>query len=95
MKGMFLLKATDDESLSDDTITKNDTEISLHALSGTCTGQTMRLPISTHDQFLISLVDSGSTHCFLATRVARRLSLRLTTRDGTTVGVANDERLLC
>jgi hypothetical protein len=29
MKGMFLLKATDDESLSDDAITKNDNEISL------------------------------------------------------------------
>jgi hypothetical protein len=45
MKWIFLLKATDIKSLSDNAITDNDVESSLHALTGTCTRETACLPI--------------------------------------------------
>jgi hypothetical protein len=39
------------------------------------------------------LIDFGSTHCFMAGHVARRLNLSPTAKDGMTMGVANGEKL--
>jgi hypothetical protein len=47
------------------------------------------------NQTLIALVDSGSTHCFMAEHVARQLDLRPVPTADMTVGVANSERLPC
>ena len=55
----------------------------------------MRLELSLRNQSLSALVDSGSTHCFMAAHVAHRLNLHPTPKDGMTVGVANGERLPC
>jgi hypothetical protein len=91
MRGIYLLDVSEDEHPDDDSKAK----ISLHALSSACTTETMRLPVSVHDQALITLVDSSSTHCFMGAHVAYRLNLTPTAKDGMTVGVANGERLPC
>jgi hypothetical protein len=59
------------------------------------TGQTMRLGVAMRNQTLVALVDSESTHCFMAEHVARHLELRPVPTAGMTVGVANAERLPC
>jgi hypothetical protein len=92
MRGIYLLDVSEDEHPDDDSI-DSEAEISLHALSSACTAETMRLPISVQDHALITLIDSGSTHCFMAAHVTRRLNLTSTTKDSMTVGVANGERL--
>jgi hypothetical protein len=56
MRGIYLLDGGEDEHPDDD----SEVEISLHALSGACTKDTMRLPVSVQDQALIALVDSTS-----------------------------------
>jgi hypothetical protein len=53
----------------------------------------MWLLVFVQDQALITLIDSGSTHCFMAAHVARRLNLTPTAKDGMIVGLANGERL--
>jgi hypothetical protein len=94
MRGIYLLDVSDDEHHDDDII-DNEAKISLHALSGANTAETMRLPLSVQDQALITMIDSNSTHYFMVARVARRLNLTPTTKDGMTMGVANGERLPC
>jgi hypothetical protein len=49
----------------------------------------MRLGVAMRKQALITLVDSGSTHCFMAEHVVRCLDLR------PIPGVANGERMPC
>jgi hypothetical protein len=87
-------RLVEDEQLGDASI-DSKAEISLHALSGACTAETMRLPVAVQEQSLIALVDSGSTHCFMAAHVAHRLNLSPMAKDGMTMGVANGERLPC
>lgn len=44
-------------------------EISLHALTGLNTGHTMQLEVTVGDTILMALVDSGSTHNFVAEEI--------------------------
>jgi hypothetical protein len=94
MWGIYLLDISKDEHPGDASI-DSEAKISLHALSGACTAETMRLPVSMQDQSPITLIDSGSLHCFMAAHIARRLNLSPTTKDGMTVGLANGARLPC
>jgi hypothetical protein len=94
MWGIYLLNVSEDEQPSDASI-DSGAEISLHTLSGACTAETMRLPIVVQVQSLIALVDSGSTHCFMAAHVAHRMNLSPAANYGMTVGVTNGERLPC
>jgi hypothetical protein len=94
-KGIYLLEMDGDDTAEDIFIDDAGIEISLNALSSLSTGQTMRLGVAMCNQALIALVDSGSTHCFMAEHVARRLDLRPVPTAGMTVGVTNDERLPC
>jgi hypothetical protein len=94
-KGIYLLEMDGDDFAGDIFVDDSGIEISLNALSGMSTGQTMRLGVAMRNQSLIALVDSGPTHCFMAEHVARQLDLRPVPRAGMTVGVANGERLPC
>jgi hypothetical protein len=97
MKGIYLLEL--------DTIVPSrdeggesyaeDVEISLHALTGLSTSHTMQLMVCLSKNYIRTLVDSGSTHCFIATNTAERLRLVWSSRQGLTVGVANGERVSC
>jgi hypothetical protein len=53
----------------DDSPTDDDVKIPLNAMSGTCTGEIMPLAITMHDQTLIVLADSSSTHCYMVAYV--------------------------
>jgi hypothetical protein len=94
-KGIYLLEMDGDDFAGDIFVDDSNIEISLNTLSSMSTGQTMRLGVAMCNQSLIALVDSGSTHCFMAEHVARQLDLRPIPTACMTVGVANSERLPC
>lgn len=70
-------------------------EISLHALTGWTSPQTMRVAATVGSQHVMVLIDSGSTHNFLSERVARLLRLPVIPTKSFAVRVANGERLTC
>jgi hypothetical protein len=68
--------------------------ISLYAVSGISTGDTMRLQVDINGHRLMALVDSGSTHNFVNNDLAQQIGLPLeTARNGLRVTVANGDRL--
>lgn len=62
-------------------------------LRGVSTGRTMKLHVFIHDVLLTALVDSGSTHNFLANGVAKRIGVQLTPLQGMKVTVANGDHV--
>ncbi|KAH9763048.1 hypothetical protein KPL70_001041 [Citrus sinensis] len=70
-------------------------EISLHALTGWTSPQTMRVTATIGSQHVMVLIDSGSTHNFLSERVARLIRLPVIPTKSFAVRVANGERLTC
>nr|GMD40651.1 Retrovirus-related Pol polyprotein from transposon 17.6 [Ipomoea batatas] len=56
-------------------------EISLHALSGWSAQRTMRLPAQIFGRAITVLVDSGSTHNFIRSKLAEQLQLPFTPMD--------------
>ena len=67
----------------------------MHAITGIHTGDTMHLVTKIADRSQRALVDSGSTHSFIATSTASRLGLVYESRTGLSVGVANGDRIPC
>ncbi|WVZ76926.1 hypothetical protein U9M48_024844 [Paspalum notatum var. saurae] len=65
--------------------------ISLHALIGIATANTMRLRVRVGDAELLALVDLGSTHTFINTATAQRLVLPIQPRPGLSVKDANGD----
>jgi hypothetical protein len=55
----------------------------------------MQLMVCLSKNYIRTLVDSGSTHCFIATNTTERLGLVWSSQQGLTVGVANGERVSC
>ena len=70
-------------------------QISLHAIAGVHMDETMQVHLRLGDSTLLALLDSGSTHSFIAEDVARRTSLQLQPRGALRVTVANGERVPC
>ncbi len=70
-------------------------EISLHALSGVSTPQTMRVVGSIDGRKLHILIDSGSTHNFVNARFVVKLGCCKVPALGFRVNVANGEVLVC
>nr|XP_051229942.1 uncharacterized protein LOC127347834 [Lolium perenne] len=67
--------------------------VSLHALAGIKTLKTMLLSVTISGERLTTLVDTGSTHNFLAGDAMRRLALQLSGDEHFSVTVANGYRL--
>jgi len=67
--------------------------ISLSAIAGIRTSETMQIRINLGGASLLALLDSGSTHNFVAVDAAGRTNLRLRLRSGLKVTVANGERV--
>jgi hypothetical protein len=90
---LFFLDITEaddaDEAASEDPL------ISLHVIAGIRLGETMQVRINLGGASLLALLDSGSTHNFVAEEVAARTSLRLQLHGGMRVTVANGERVPC
>lgn len=97
MRGIYLLEVVGETTVvvDDDITDDGGISISLNALTGITTSMMMHLDIALAGEHLRALVDSGSTHCFVARATARRLGLTPTPRPGMTVGVANGERVAC
>lgn len=69
--------------------------ISLHAIVGVRTSETMQVHIHLGGATLLALLDSGSTHNFVFEDVASRTALNLLPRCNMKVTVANGEQVPC
>jgi len=80
---------------NDDSIpTEEDIAISLAAITGINTEDTLRLNVVINGMTLQALVDTGSTHTFIHDELAQNLGLHITRRPGLSVKVANGERVM-
>ena len=68
--------------------------VSLHAIAGIRTEDTMMVPVYIHDHRLTALIDSGSTHNFVHMHLMRRMGLATSTTN-THVTVANGDHVPC
>jgi len=77
--------------LTDD---KAESVVSLHAIAGVRTKDTMQVPVYIHGHCLTALLDSGSTHNFIHAELMSRIGLA-TSRANLRVTVANGDRVPC
>lgn len=91
MKGIYWmeLEGNDDS----DGAAKDELTISVNATTSIQTSSTLQLTTVVHAVSLTALVDSESTHSFIAADTAARLGLTPEARLGLTVGVANGDRV--
>ena len=97
-KRVFLLElaeAEDDEDSAASTDAADDPKISLLAMAGVRSCDTMQLRIKIGEAVLLALLDSGSTHNFISEDVAGRTPLCLQPGGSMRVTVANGERVPC
>jgi hypothetical protein len=95
---MFLIDFADvDDTDTGETADETTEEpiISVLAISGVRTKETMQLAISIGGASFRALLDSGSTHNFITEDAAARTNLTLAPRGGMRVTVANGERVAC
>ncbi|XP_066396035.1 uncharacterized protein [Miscanthus floridulus] len=69
--------------------------ISLHAITGICTENTMQLCLSISMYELMALLDSGSTHNFISTAVVHCVGQHFHDSLGANVVVANGDHVTC
>ncbi|KAM0014322.1 putative nucleotidyltransferase, Ribonuclease H [Helianthus debilis subsp. tardiflorus] len=69
--------------------------ISYNALSGGCSSTTLRFTGSVHGKTVQVLLDGGSTHCFVQTRIAHFLNFTIEAIPPFSVLVGSGERLPC
>jgi hypothetical protein len=96
-KGVYLLEVDGEPTITDGDAPA-DAEyphISLNAITGIAAPLTMHLRVTISGNATRALVDSASTHCFLADTTARRLGLVPLPRPGLMIGVANGNRVAC
>nr|CCI55326.1 PH01B001I13.22 [Phyllostachys edulis] len=79
----------------DDEEVDEDATISLLALTGIRKAQTMQPPVLINGIQLMALVDSGSTHNFIAAELIDKVGLKLAPRTGLSVAVANGNKITC
>ena len=72
-----------------------DPKITFYALTGWTAPQTMRVKAKIGPYEIIVLIDSGSTHNFISTRLANLLKLPIIPTAAFPVKVANGEKLAC
>lgn len=72
MRSIYLIEV-DSELDNDPDATDDNVKISLSALTGITTPMTMHLGLTLQEHVIRALVDSGSTHCFIASDTACRL----------------------
>ncbi|KAH9680855.1 hypothetical protein KPL71_026714 [Citrus sinensis] len=96
-KKLFLIEAEEGDELEEHKEEKDDTQetpaISLHALAGVQSPQTMRLQSSIGKASLTILIDSGSTHNFLHHKFVKIAGLKPEPGCLLSVVVANGEKL--
>ena len=73
----------------------DDGMISYHALSGQLIPQTLRFSGQVNGQQMTILVDSGSTHNFVQTRIAKHLGFTVVPIANFGVMIGNGSKLCC
>lgn len=92
-KRLFLLDSkVEDED--DDTAAESPV-FSLHAVAGVARGNTMQVQVALGETTLVALLDTGSTHSFIAEAAAERTGLPIQPRPRLTATVANGEKVPC
>ncbi|CAO2161375.1 unnamed protein product [Urochloa humidicola] len=91
---LFLLELEDEED-DEEGAAKEEPLISLHAIAGVRTSETMQVTMALGGTTLRALLDSGSTHNFVSEEAAVRTDLRYQHRRALQVTVANGERVPC
>jgi len=78
-----LVQDDDDDDMAANTedATPADPQISLHAITGVSTSETMQMHLTLGSVSLLALIDSGSTHNRLAEEAATRVTLSSPTLD--------------
>ncbi|CAM8996543.1 unnamed protein product [Rhodiola kirilowii] len=102
-KFLCMLMEEDDDPLEDELeqppITEEQTEepptISFHAMQGRTLPRTLRLKATLAGRQVLVLIDGGSTHNFVQTRVAKNAGLTVETAKHLSVTVGNGEELRC
>lgn len=69
--------------------------LSAHALSGTESPATIRVPVTVGDQMMLLLLDSGSTHSFINTNFAQSIGLSTVPIPAVPVKIANRQFIQC
>jgi hypothetical protein len=95
---LFYLEVTDfDEDTSMAQAQPEDEEplISLHALTGIRTDDTLQIRVQVGEHEFTALIDTGSTHNFFSTKAAQAVQLQFKANTGTRVVVANGDRVPC
>lgn len=95
---IFLLDVVeedDDPSTKQEDATVDSPHISLLAMAGVRTAETMQVRIQLGGASLLSLIDSGSTHNFVSEGAVAWTSLQLQPRGNMKVTVTNGERVPC
>jgi hypothetical protein len=89
------IEITDDDAATDAEQATEAPIFSLHAVAGVPTCDTMQVRVSIRATTLVALLDTGSTHNFIAEDAARRTGLPIQPRPRLTATVANGERITC
>jgi hypothetical protein len=84
---------SDDDEPTNDVGRDEQPQISLLALSGIRSSRTMQLRVTIGGASLTALVDTGSTHNFVASELTERVGLTVRKRAGLSVAVANGDRI--
>ena len=97
---LFYLEVTDFDDEDTDVRDDNQQEnrpplISLHAIAGLTTNDTMRIRVQIGDRILTTLLDSGSTSNFINKDVAKQIGLHFHDSTGASVIVANGDHVQC
>ena len=98
---LFYLEVSDDvneeaEPAIEQSILDDDHPlISLHAIAGIRTEETMQLKVTVGAHEFTALIDSGSTHNFISSSAAQRAGLVFHSSKGAHVTVANGDRVAC
>lgn len=71
-----------------------DGEVSLHALQGSRTRRSMRIPVMVNRRRITILIDCGSTHSYLDSATAQDLQVAIETTHPWIVTVAGDHILV-
>ena len=69
--------------------------ISLHAIAGLTTNDTMKVNVKIGESVLCALLDSGSSSNFISLEAAENIGLHLHDSKGASVIVANGDRVAC
>ncbi|XP_026441777.1 uncharacterized protein LOC113340943 [Papaver somniferum] len=75
-----------------ESLVQSDIEVSLHALTGSATGDTIRIPGLLHKRKVSILIDSGSTTSFIDSTLATSLKFSIEQTPSMLVTVANGEQ---